>query len=343
MVVDSGRDLARAVEAALTASHESRLNTVAVPLAPLRGRRASSENERMNAAVLQNWHLSAEASPTTTPRVTRLRTSAGSFYLKETSPKSVDRDLDLLEYLATASLPVPRHVATAAGRRYAIHEGKAFWLSRELPGHHLAQFRGPTGLEQVWRLAMRLGELHRVLARAPNSQRFPVFRDSAEQLLTAALARGSPFDVDRLQKLLGRVESVVALPAQLIHRDFHRGNVLFMGEAVSGYLDFDLVHQGPRLFDVCYCASGVLSESFREPGYSDYWLTVVETIFRSYGRSEGLSTQQRSLAWSMLITIELMFMNGCMDTQAVDAALMNQSMLFWFADHRIEIEASIAS
>jgi Ser/Thr protein kinase RdoA (MazF antagonist) len=255
----------------------------------------------------------------------------------------VDRDLDLLEYLATASLPVPRPVTTTDGRRYAVDEGKAFWLSQELSGHHFAQPHGPRGLEEVRRLAMRLGELHRVLACAPNSQLFPVFRDSAEQLLTATLARGFPFDGDRLQKLLGKVESVGELPAQLIHRDFHRGNVLFIGEAVSGYLDFDLVHQGPRLFDVCYCASGVLSESFREPGYTEYWLAIVETIFRSYGRLEGLSRQERSLAWSMLITIQLIFMNGCMNTQAVDTALMNQSMLFWFADHRFEIEAAITS
>lgn len=297
----------------------------------------------MNTAPLENWGLSAEPSPTSTPLVTRLQGSAGNFYLKETSSESVERDLDLLEYLATAALPVPRHVVTAGGQRYAIYEGKAFWLSRELPGHHFAQFHGPVGLEQVCALARGLGELHRVLAGAPNARRFPIFRDSAEQLLTAALARGAPFEVDRLQQLLGKVESVVALPAQLIHRDFHRGNVLFMGETVSGYLDFDLVHQGPRLFDVCYCASGVLSESFREPGYTEYWLTVLETIFRSYGRIVGLSTQERSLGWSSLITIQLIFMNGCMEREAVDTALMNQNMLFWFADHRMEIEAAIAS
>ena len=56
-----------------------------------------------------------------------------------------------------------------------------------------------------------------------------------------------------------------------------------------------------------------------------------------------MSTQERSLAWSMLITIELIVMNDCMDRQAVDAALMNQGMLFWFADHRVGIEAAIAS
>jgi len=297
-----------------------------------------------SAAVLSNWNLLAEASPTTSPWVTKLQTPAGCFYLKErASTESVERDFDLLEYLATAALPVPRYIATAAGQRYAVYEGKAFWLSRELPGQHFAQFYGPPGLEQVERLATRLGELHHVLASAPNPQRFPVFRDSAEHLLTTLLARASPFDVDRLQRLRGKVASVAALPAQLIHRDFHRGNVLFTGEAVSGYLDFDLVHQGLRLFDACYCASGVLSESFREAGYAEYWLTVVEIIFRAYGRVTGLSTQERSLAWSMLITIELIFMNDCLNRQAVDAALMNQGMLFWFADHRGEIEAAIAS
>lgn len=237
--------------------------------------------------------------------------------------------------------PVPRYIATAAGQRYAINNGRAFWLSRELPGHHFAQFHGSAGLDQVARLATRLGELHQVLVRAPDPQRFPVLGDSAEDLLAALLARATPFDVDRLQALHRKAVPVAVLPRQLIHRDFHRGNVLFMGEAASGFLDFDLVHEGPRLFDVCYCASGVLSESFQEAGYPEYWLTVLETVFRAYARTAGLSVQERSLAWSMLITIELIFMKSCLERQALDAAIMNQGMLFWFEDHRGEIESAV--
>jgi Ser/Thr protein kinase RdoA (MazF antagonist) len=302
-------------------------------------------NKRMNSsAVVSSWNLVAEPSPTTSPWVTKLQTPSDCFYLKASeSTESVERGLDLLEYLGSAGLPVPRYIATAAGQRYAVGEGKAFWLSRKLPGQHFAQFRGPAGVEQVERLAMRLGEVHRVLVSAPNPQRFPVFRDSAEHLLATLLTRATPFDVDRLQRLQGKVASVAALPKQLIHRDFHRGNVLFTGEAVSGFLDFDLVHQGPRLFDVCYCASGVLSESFREARYPEYWVSILAAIFRAYGRSAGLSTQERSLAWSMLITIELIFMKSCLERQVLDAAFMNEGMLFWFEDHRSEIEAAIAS
>jgi len=296
-----------------------------------------------SVAVLSSWNLRGEAAPTTSPRVTQLQTPAGCFYLKEgESAESVERDLDLLEYLASVALPVPRYIATAAGQRYAVDDGKAFWLSPRLPGHHFAQFQGPSGLERVECLALRLAELHQVLASAPNPQLFPVFRDSAEHLLEMLLAGATAFDVDRLQRLRGKVASVAALPTQLIHRDFHRGNVLFEGDVVSGFLDFDLVHRGPRLFDVCYCASGVLSESFREAGYAEYWLAIVGTIFRAYGRSAGLSRQERSLAWSMLITIELIFMNGCLGRQALEAALMNQDMLFWFEEHRNEIEVAVA-
>lgn len=78
-------------------------------------------------------------------------------------------------------------------------------------------------------------------------------------------------------------------------------------------------------------------------GYTEYWLTVLETIFRAYGRIAGLSRQERSLAWSMLMTIELTVMKSCLDGQAREAALMNQDILFWFEDHRSQIEAAIAS
>jgi hypothetical protein len=91
-----------------------------------------------------NWNLSAEASSTTRPSVTQLQTPVGCFYLKESaSTESVERILDLLEYLATAALPVPRYIATAAGQRYASYEGKALWLSREPLACRLWSGRSP--------------------------------------------------------------------------------------------------------------------------------------------------------------------------------------------------------
>lgn len=79
-----------------------------------------------DGAILSAWNWVAEASPTTSPRVTKLQTPLGCFYLKASaSAQSVERDLDLLEYLTSARLPVPRYVTTAAGERYALEEHRS--------------------------------------------------------------------------------------------------------------------------------------------------------------------------------------------------------------------------
>jgi len=48
---------------------------------------------------------------------------------------------------------------------------------------------------------------------------------------------------------------------------------LFDGGEVSGFIDFDLSEINVRLWDVCYCATGILSESSSEA----YEITVTTT------------------------------------------------------------------
>ena len=50
------------------------------------------------------------------------------------------------------------------------------------------------------------------------------------------------------------------LPKQLIHRDPNPCNILFCGGEVNGFVDFDLSERNVRLWDTCYCATGILSE-----------------------------------------------------------------------------------
>ena len=43
------------------------------------------------------------------------------------------------------------------------------------------------------------------------------------------------------------------------------------------------------------------------------------------------------------MTIQLIFLEGCLESRSHDAALMNQGMLFWYEDHRNEIEAAVTT
>jgi Ser/Thr protein kinase RdoA (MazF antagonist) len=296
--------------------------------------------------ALSNWSCFGGIPHATqaSSRVTKVDAPAGSFYLKECpSIDCVQREMELLGFLSGAGLPVPCHIPSTSGLPYASEGGNVFWLSHELPGRHFAQFEGAAGLHNVECLGVTLGRLHQVLVNAPNPDPFPIFDASAEELIGNMLARATPFDVRRLEQLCLKIVSVRGLPQQLIHRDPHRLNMLFSNRALTGYLDFDLVHQGPRLFDLCYCASGVLSESFSISGYPAYWLQIVERIFRAYGRMVELSTEERLAAWSMLVTIELIFMGYCLDGGNIDAALMHERMLFWYDEHQLEIEAAMAA
>jgi len=54
------------------------------------------------------------------------------------------------------------------------------------------------------------------------------------------------------------------LPKQLIHRDPNPGNILFDDGEVTGFIDFDLSECNIRLWDVCYCATGILAEDSNE-------------------------------------------------------------------------------
>ena len=54
------------------------------------------------------------------------------------------------------------------------------------------------------------------------------------------------------------------LPKQLIHRDPNPSNILFDNGIVTGFIDFDLSEINIRLWDVCYCATGILSDGSDE-------------------------------------------------------------------------------
>jgi prepilin-type processing-associated H-X9-DG protein len=65
------------------------------------------------------------------------------------------------------------------------------------------------------------------------------------------------------------------LPIQLIHRDAHPANMLFLDGRISGWLDFELIVRGPRLFDLCYCATSILMNGMDDPDNAR-WLTLLK-------------------------------------------------------------------
>lgn len=241
-----------------------------------------------------------------------LVSSSGHYFLKQRpSAEQATREIELHGFLRSRGLPVPECVPTGTGEPFAaLEDGNraVSYLYRALPGEHLPSFDGKLGLGRARRVGQALGRLHLGLAEVPNSAGFD--RYGAEARVVDELgAAGDLYDVPLAQRIAARCTPSSALPQQLIHRDFHLYNLLFTGETLSGYLDFDLAQRGPRLFDVCYCSLETLAQRFDELAFPDYWFRVLGAILKGYTEHIPLTDLEKRSTVSMMLEIQLLAMH----------------------------------
>lgn len=236
--------------------------------APLSGRFAPVELE----AVLKRYDLgridsireftrgSAQA-----PKVV-LAGPYGKFLLKrrapgEDHPYQVAFCHGLQLHLADRGFPVPALVGTREdnnsmlqmdGRVYEVTEfidGEAFDRSVEsarAAGAMLARFHaGASGFHSTW---------HTPPDFAHGDERAEILLDRCLDRLAAG--PGASGLIDALRGLWRRCVSaldhagIAAWPRELVHGDWHPGNLVYAGRGVRAVLDYDSCRRGPRVFDL---------------------------------------------------------------------------------------------
>ena len=95
------------------------------------------------------------------------------------------------------------------------------------------------------------------------------------------------------------------LPQQLIHRDPNPSNILFDNGEVSGFINFDLSERNIRLWDPCYCASGILAESFNVLPVYQKWLDVFESVLRGYDSVNPLTYDEKQAVYYAICSVEI--------------------------------------
>ncbi len=80
------------------------------------------------------------------------------------------------------------------------------------------------------------------------------------------------------------------LPVQLIHRDPNPGNITGGGNEY-GFIDFVLSEKNVRIYDICYAATAVLSETYdkNNPDMIHDWVKIYKSIVRGYDKTAVLS------------------------------------------------------
>jgi homoserine kinase type II len=214
-----------------------------------------------------------------------LQTSRGLFLLKRRAaagpargaaadPHRVAVSHQAQIHLAAHGFPVPRLVGTRADNNSMVQVGDRVYEVYEF-------VRGEPydrSVEATTSAGATLGWYHRLMARfvpawelRPTS--FHAIPAMAARLERAAAERGGGragraaagqlADLYSLAAARADALGAPAWPTQIIHGDWHAGNLLFRDRRVVAVVDHDTIGRGPRLLDA---ANGALQFSLVRPG-----------------------------------------------------------------------------
>ncbi|NJC32865.1 homoserine kinase type II [Sphingomonas jejuensis] len=184
-----------------------------------------------------------------------VETTRGRFiltlYEKRVSAADLPFFLALVDQVDAAGVPAPRALLDSAGNAIGTLEGRPACLIQFLPGVSPSR---PTAA-QAAAAGEALGRLHAAVAdftpTRPNDLGIAGWRPLLERC-----GRGidtiAPGLFDRIDAALARVERAWphALPVATIHADLFPDNVLMLGDAVTGLIDFYFACTDIRAYDV---------------------------------------------------------------------------------------------
>lgn len=159
-------------------------------------------------------------------------------------------------HAADAGLPVPQVLPTVDGGTHPLHGDRVVWVLSWLPGTLLAVSAGGPDARELGRT---LGELNLALAtfEHPAAHRSHAWDLAAAAGLEELLPLVPRYAVR--EAILG-VPDLAALPQQVIHGDFHPGNVLVRDREVVGILDFGDVLHTARVADLAIALAYLSAE-----------------------------------------------------------------------------------
>ncbi len=180
-------------------------------------------------------------------------------------------------------------ILTAGGAEY-LQDGEVyFYLTKRLTGQQMVSHRFGNGDGRF--VGEIIGQLHLALERIEDcvseANLLATVRDWALPNAKAALKLSDVFCKEFLDTFAALYPK---LPRQIIHRDPNPGNII-CGAGQWGFIDFELVERNARIYDPCYAATAVLSETFGQD--NDKWLEFYRDIICGYDSVAHLTDKER--------------------------------------------------
>ncbi|HDR7623680.1 TPA: phosphotransferase [Bacillus mycoides] len=254
-------------------------------------------------------------------------------------------ELNVLEQLDEKGVKVQKLVKTRNDERYVLYKEKNYCLYEYVAGSVLEI----KNTEKLKELGSTIGEeianLHHAL-NSVNSTNELIKKDLYKVVYGWALPileKNEHVHQDVIQIMdqihIAFKETVHSLPKQIIHRDMHLSNVIFRESDFQGFIDFELLEENVRVFDLCYCCTSILSEIFSDETLRGKWLQIVSEIFKGYYKQNILTRAELQSIWYVMLSIQIIFITYFV--QLKDLLKLNEEIFLWIFANKEDIEESI--
>jgi Ser/Thr protein kinase RdoA (MazF antagonist) len=249
---------------------------------------------------------------------------------------------ELIHALSDQGLPVASIVRTEDGNDFIAIDGTYYMMTSKLEGEHIADIYAKDHKNAAYTLGTITARLHMVFVHIQHT--LPCYDNDynaeisgwVKQTLREHTNNLLPLEqIDSCMLELARIYP--ALPRQLIHRDLHLENLLFKGDQLTGYIDFDLGQINARIFDICYLTLSFLIGNFENKEKSIQWFEILEQLISGYDSVLPLSQLEKDAIPIMMLTIELLFVAHFTKENDPILAKSAASMFTWLWDNRNSI------
>ncbi len=239
---------------------------------------------------------------------------------------------DVIDHVVRLGVPAEIKLRTRAGGYIQRQQGHAFSLGLVLPesGDELDQ----AGAERLQRsYGEAIGQLHAALASYPIADaQARTWRKDVPAETEAALVQLAAEQPEWRRQLLAMIGDAEAsllaplrrLPEQLILFDCHHGNLLRVGDRVSGFIDYDHLSIGRRVWDLGNFLGQDLSRRLDGAQMTRRWCDETRLLLAGYVSAHPLPPEERRAIWCSMVAARILDMAGSQAQPARATALLRQ-------------------
>ena len=295
------------------------------------------------AQILTNWNLETEPITDIYNDSTGVKNdnacSVGDRYILKftTNLGKLKNHISLSKAIQNIGLYAAAPIPAADGSDYVRDGELYFYLTKSLPGTQMTSddlYKGDT-VSKARFVGEIIGQLHLALNTlnfpAQEADIFETAKNWALPKATDLLGLSSEFCQTYLDTF-GSLHS--KLPRQIIHRDPNPGNII-RSQDTWGFLDFELSEQNVRIYDPCYAATAVLSETFSgsDPAKLDTWLEICKNILLGYDSVVKLTSEEWEAVPYVILTNQMICVAWFADQEKYAELLeTNKRMTEWLVE-----------